>query len=58
MILGISVKPDAALQKRRYRHFVRGIECNSFRTPGLRRFIRQTQTREFFHIRGQEIEVS
>ena len=51
------VKTDSALQKRRHCHFVGGVECNRFRAPCLRRFVGQTQTREFFHVRRAEIEV-
>ncbi len=52
------VETDTALQKRCYCHFIGGIECNCFCTPSLRRFIRETQTREFFHIRREEFEMS
>ncbi len=52
------VKSNAALQKSRHRHLVGRVECNRFRAPGLRRFVGQAQTREFFHIRRQEFEMS
>jgi len=48
---------DLPGEKGRYGDFVGSVQCNSFPTTSLHRFIRQPQTREFFHVRGNEIQM-
>ena len=48
---------NSARFEKRYGNFIGGVQCNCFPTPGLGCFIRQPQTREFFHVWRAEIEV-
>ena len=41
-----------------YRDFIRGIESNRLSAARLGRFIGESQTREFTHIWGTEVEMS
>jgi len=48
---------NVSLEKRSYCNLIGGVKCNCLRSTGPCSFIRQPQTREFFHIRGVEFEI-
>ena len=51
------LEPNLLLQKRGHRNLIGGIQGNGLRSSGSRRFVSQTETREFTHIRGAKIQM-
>src|ERR1035441_9228178 len=51
------LESDPLLQKRSHRDFVGGVQGDGLCASGRRRFVSQTETREFSHIRGAEIQL-
>jgi len=49
---------DTTVKKWGHCHLVRGVQGYSFCTSRLRRFIGQTETREFSHVRWRELQMS
>src|ERR1700687_229172 len=51
------LESDLLLQNRSHRDLVGGVQGDGFRASGRRRFVSQTETREFSHIRGAKIQM-
>src|SRR5258708_17346299 len=51
------LEPDLLLQKCSHRDLVGGVQGDGLRASGRRRLVSQTETREFSHIRGGEIQM-